>query len=132
MSATALPSASRRVPAQLVRFGLVGATNTIITLIAYTLIAAIAPAAAAAALGWAVGAVNGYRLNRAWTFASAVRGAAPAARYTGVQAVAAAVNAGAVWLLVANGHATHLVAELVGLPAASALAFVLCRWWVFA
>jgi len=71
MSATALQRP--RIPTvvtQLVRFGLVGATNTGLTLAVYSALVAFvgAPVAVAAAVGWGVGAVNGFVLNRAWTF----------------------------------------------------------------
>ncbi|WCB96193.1 hypothetical protein DSM104299_04949 [Baekduia alba] len=115
-------------PAQLVRFAVVGASNTVVTLITTMMLGLALPATVAAALGWGAGAVNGYRLNRGWTFASRARGAAPAARYVGVQALAAGVDAGGVWAL---SGSSRVVAALVALPVASLLAFVLCRRWVF-
>lgn len=126
------PARGGRLATQLVRFGVVGASNTVLTLAIYTALATAVPAVAAAAVGWCAGALNGYRLNRRWTFASGACGATPVLRYTGVQAVAGVLNAAAVWALVRNAGAPHVVAELVGLPMAAALAFVLCRWWVFA
>lgn len=116
---------------QLVRFGIVGASNTVLTFVTYMLAALVVPAVAAAVLGWVVGAANGYRLNSAWTFkASRARGARPISRYLVAQALGAGVSAGGVWLL--RGDAPHSVAELVSLPVAAALTFVLCRAWVFA
>ena len=83
MSATAIHRP--RVPPvilQLVRFGLVGAVNTALTLATYSVMLALgSPVALAGAVGWGVGGVNGYLLNRAWTFKGAARGAVPAARY---------------------------------------------------
>ena len=55
-----------------------------------------APVPLAGAVGWGVGAVNGYLLNRAWTFRGAARGAVPAARYVAVQLLGSALNA-ALW-----------------------------------
>ncbi|WP_051221925.1 GtrA family protein [Conexibacter woesei] len=124
------PSLRGPLPRQVVRFAVVGASNTVLTFIAYILLSAVMPAVAAAVLGWAVGAANGYRLNRGWTFASAARGLGPAGRYLVVQGLAAGVSAGGVVVL--GGSVPHAVAELVSLPVASALAFVLCRAWVFA
>jgi putative flippase GtrA len=116
---------------QVVCFAIVGASNTVLTFITYMLAALVMPAVAAAALGWIVGAANGYRLNSAWTFAgSGARGARPVGRYLVAQALGGAVSAGGVWLL--RGDAPHSVTELVSLPVASALTFVLCRAWVFA
>jgi putative flippase GtrA len=117
---------------QLVRFAVVGASNTIITLITYALLVAVGvPSVGAAVLSWSAGAANGYRLNRAWTFASAVRGARPAIRYVAVQAVGAGIDATAIWALVVDEHAPRIAGELVALPIATAVTFVCCRRWVF-
>jgi putative flippase GtrA len=117
---------------QLARFAVVGASNTAVTFIAYILLGLALPAVAAAALAWTAGAANGYRLNRGWTFASDARGFGVGARYAAVQGVAAGVDAGGVWLLRASwSSSSRIVAELVAIPAASLLAFVLCRRWVF-
>jgi putative flippase GtrA len=134
MSATVAPRP--RVPAlvlQLVRFGLVGATNTALTLAAYALLVAMhAPVPLAAAVGWGVGAVNGYLLNRAWTFRGAARGAVPAARYVAVQLMGSALNAALVAIAVGHEHLPRLTGELAVLPPVTILTFVLCRGWVFA
>jgi putative flippase GtrA len=118
---------------QLVRFGLVGATNTALTLVTYgALVALGTPVAAAGAAGWAVGAVNGYLLNRAWTFRSAARGRAVAARYLGVALVGSGLNAFLATLAVGHEHLPRLAGEVVVLPPVTLLSFVLCRMWVFA
>jgi putative flippase GtrA len=120
------------VSTQLVRFAVVGASNTMITLIMYALlVTAGVPSVAAAVLSWSGGAANGYRLNRAWTFASTVRGARPAVRYAAVQALGAGLNALAIWALVTHEHAPRIAGELVALPVATALTFLCCRRWVF-
>ena len=54
-----------------------GVTNTAVTLAAYAIVLGVGlPVPVAAVAGWTAGAVNGYRLNRAWTFHSALTGAA--------------------------------------------------------
>jgi putative flippase GtrA len=134
MSATVVPR--RRIPPlalQLVRFGLVGATNTALTLVTYVALVGLhAPVALAGAAGWGVGAVNGYRLNCAWTFGGAARGAIPAARYGAVQLMGSGLNALLVGIAVGHEHLPRLVGELVVLPPVTVLTFVLCRGWVFA
>ena len=134
MSATVI--ARRRVPpvvVQLVRFGLVGATNTALTLVTYlALVALHAPVPLAGAAGWGVGGVNGYLLNRAWTFRGAARGAIPAARYAAVALMGSGLNALLVSIAVGQEHLPRLAGELVVLPPVTILAFVLCRGWVFA
>jgi putative flippase GtrA len=125
-----LPSA---IVAQLVRYGLVGVTNTALTLAAYSaLIALGAPVALAAATGWAVGAVNGYRLNRGWTFRCALTGAGPATRYVMVAALGAGLDALGTTVAVGHDHLPRLAAEIAILPAVTIVTFVLCRRWVFA
>ena len=134
MSATAIHRP--RVPPvilQLVRFGLVGAVNTALTLATYSVMLALhAPAPLAGAVGWGVGATNGYLLNRAWTFRDAARGAVPAARYVAVQVTGSALNAALLAIAVGDEHLPRLAGELAVLPPVTMLTFVLCRGWVFA
>ncbi len=133
---TELALRRRPLPAvvvQLVRFGLVGATNTALTLATYAAMLGVdAPVALAGAVSWGVGAVNGYVLNRAWTFRGAARGAVPAARYVAVQLMGSALNAALVSIAVGQEHLPRLAGELVVLPPVTLLTFVLCRGWVFA
>jgi putative flippase GtrA len=134
MSATAVRRP--RVPPlvlQLVRFGLVGSTNTALTLATYAVLVALhAPVALAGAAGWAVGAVNGFVLNRAWTFRGTARGAVPAARYAVVALAGSGLNAALVSIAVSEQHLPRIAGELAVLPAVTLLSFVLCRSWVFA
>ena len=134
MSATVLPGPHvRPLVGQLVRFGLVGATNTALTLATYAVLVALhAPVPLAGAVGWGVGAANGYVLNRAWTFRGAARGAVPAARYVAVQLMGSALNAALVVIAVAHEHLPRLTGELAVLPPVTIFSFVLCRGWVFA
>jgi putative flippase GtrA len=134
MSATAVRRP--RVPPvvlQLVRFGLVGSTNTALTLATYAVLVALhAPVSLAGAAGWAVGAVNGFVLNRAWTFRGTARGALPAARYAVVAMAGSGLNAALVSIAVSEEHLPRIAGELAVLPPVTALSFVLCRSWVFA
>ena len=134
MSATAVRRP--RVPPvvlQLVRFGLVGSTNTALTLATYAVLVALhAPVAPAGAAGWAVGAVNGFVLNRAWTFRGTARGAVPAARYAVVALAGSGLNAALVSIAVSEQHLPRIAGELAVLPPVTLLSFVLCRSWVFA
>jgi putative flippase GtrA len=134
MSATVLER--RPIPpvvGQLVRYGLVGVTNTALTLGAYAaILAAGSPVPLAAAMAWAVGAVNGYLLNRAWTFRSDARGARPAARYAVLQLAAAGLDALAVGVLAGDAHLPRMAAEVVILPAVTLVTFAASRRWIFA
>jgi putative flippase GtrA len=121
------------IGAQLLRYGVVGATNTVLTFTTYAVLVAVgAPAAVAAATGWAVGAANGYRLNRAWTFHSVLTGAGPATRYVMVAALGAGLDALGTAVAVGHDHLPRLAAEIAILPAVTVVTFVLCRRWVFA
>jgi putative flippase GtrA len=134
MSATAV--ARRPLPAlivQLARYGLVGAINTALTLAAYAALVALGvPAPLAAAAGWSIGAVNGYVLNRGWTFGSVLGGVRPAVRYASVALLGAGLDASGVAVLIGHEGLPRLTGEIAIVPVVTALTFVLCRRWVFA
>jgi len=118
--------------AQLVRYVIVGVSNTAITLATYALaVRAGVPAVAASAIAFGAGAVNGYRLNRAWTFRSARRGAGVGARYVAVLLVGLAVNALGVALAVDVAELPRFAAEIAALAPATVATFGLARTWVF-
>jgi putative flippase GtrA len=118
--------------AQFVRYLVVGVSNTAITLVTYALaVRAGLPAVAASVVAFGAGAVNGYRLNRAWTFRSARRGAGAGARYVAVLLVGLAINAVGVALAVDVAELPRLAAEVAALPPATAATFLLARAWVF-
>lgn len=114
---------------RLVRFALVGVSNTLVTLIADVLLTrAGLPVAVAAAAGFAAGAANGFRLNRAWTFgATGARGTAVVARYVAIQALGAAISAGGAAALSDLLALARVAAEASALPAATAMTYILTR-----
>jgi putative flippase GtrA len=119
---------SRRGLLQLLRFCVVGASNTLITLLVYVGSTALGtPAPAAAALGFAVGAANGYLLNRAWTF----RAPGAVGRYVLVQALGAGASALGIGLATGAIDAGRLVAEGMVVPPVTLLTYVLSRRFVF-
>jgi putative flippase GtrA len=121
------------VRAQLVRYLLVGAVNTAVTLASYVLLVrAGVPAVAASVAAFGAGAVNGYRLNRRWTFRSDRQGAGTGARYLAVLLSGLAVNALGVALAVNVAELPRLAGEVLALPPATAVTFVLARSWAFA
>lgn len=121
----------RRELGRLLRFCVVGAGNTLLTLLAFGLLTlAGVPAVAASALGFAVGAINSYQLNARWTFAGATRTRTRAGRYAAVQLLGAGLSA----LGEAAGRAGglgRLGAELALLPVVTLLLYVLGRTLVF-
>jgi putative flippase GtrA len=115
---------------QLARFLAVGVSNTLLSLAVYgALLAAGAPTAAAAGLAFAAGAVNGYVLNRAWTF-GARDSLAARVRYVAVQAAGTAANGALVWLVVAAG-AGRLAAYVVAVPPVTLGTFLANRGWTY-
>ena len=116
----------------LIRFAAVGVTNTIVSLLSYTLLIAIGvPAALAAATAFALGAANGYRLNRSWTFRVVSGGARVLARYVSVQGLGAALSALGVTLAVVDLGLPRIAAEAVVLPLVTLTTFTLSRRLVF-
>ncbi len=61
---------SAPVVVQFVKFGIVGVSNTLLTLVVYTVLLKVFGVwyLAASAIGFIVGATNGFLLNRKWTF----------------------------------------------------------------
>ena len=117
---------------QLVRYLVVGASNTAITLAAYALLVrAGAPAVVASVAAFAAGAVNGFLLNRRWTFRSDRRGARAAARYAVVLALGVGLNASGVALAVDVARLSKIAGEVAALPPVTATTFLLSRAWVF-
>lgn len=110
----------------LVRYATVGLANTLITLATFTLLThGDTPAPVASALAFAAGAINGYILNRNWTF----RTPGPVTRYIAVQVLGAVTSAAAIARV--DTVLPHLAAEVVVLPAVTVLTYTLARVYVF-
>jgi putative flippase GtrA len=118
---------------QWLRFATVGGSNTLLSWCLYAgLVRVGVHYLLASSVGFAVGALNSYALNRRWTFRSRGRRLPEALRFGVVQCVGLAVD---VWLLYALVHGVgiyHLLAQALVFPAASALTFLLSRHWAFA
>jgi putative flippase GtrA len=107
---------------QFLRFAAVGLTNTALSLAVYPL---------AGALGFAAGAVNGYVLNRRWTFACA-DSAATRARYLAVQLGGLGATTGLLWLVVSVGALGELAGYALTIPVVTLATFAANRGWAFA
>jgi putative flippase GtrA len=116
---------------QLARYVTVGAANTAISFAAYALLIAVAvPSEIAAVLAFAVGAVNGYVLNRRWTF-SAPDSARARLVYTCVQAAGALAAGALVWVLVHEMGADRIGAYVAAVPPVTLATFAANRCWTF-
>jgi putative flippase GtrA len=117
---------------QLLRFMIVGASNTAITLAAYAaLVAAGVPYLPAGAAAYALGGVNGFVLNRSWTFAHRGHILPAAARYGAVTAAGIGVNLGLLRAAIALG-VPHAAGEVVAVAPVTLVGFALNRAWAFA
>jgi putative flippase GtrA len=81
-------------------------------------------------IAFAAGAVNGYALNRRWTFhaAGSNRGRVT---YVAVQALGLAMTAGLLWALVDVGSVGRVVAQALSIPPVTLTTFVLNRQVTF-
>ena len=114
------------------RFLLVGVGNTVLSFIAYRLLLAIStPYVLAAALGFSVGAVNGYVFNRRWTF-----GARDSARarllYLAVQILGVASTSLLVLFFVRVVGTGKVGAYVAAIPPVTVCMFLANRVWTFA
>ena len=116
---------------QLARFLVVGVANTVLSFIAYRLLLALgAWYVLAAPVAFVVGAVNGYILNRRWTFAAPDTTRARVL-YVSVQIVGAASTSLLVFLFVQVGVG-KVVAYLAAIPPVTLCMFAANRLWTFA
>ena len=99
---------------------------------AYTALVAVgAPYPLAGALGFAAGAVNGYVLNRRWTFTAIDTGRARA-RYLAVQVGGLAETTALLSLLVTVGALDRYLGYALTIPAVTLATFAANRSWTLA
>jgi len=126
-----MPPGSARLAGQFAKFVAVGAGNTAISFLAYTgLVAVGVPYVAAGAAGFAAGAVNGYVLNRRWTFHGDDSTRARL-RYLAVQAAGLGATSSLLALLVEAGGLDRLEAYAITVPLVTAAMFLANRSWTF-
>ncbi len=114
---------------RLVRYATVGVANTLLTFVAFAVLThAGVNASVASALAFAAGAINGYSLNRRWTFQA--RG--HFGRYVAVQALGAACSAAGIVIVAAAITARRPLDECLVIPAVTMLTYTLSRRVVFA
>jgi putative flippase GtrA len=114
------------------RFLLVGVANTVLSFVVYRLLLALETwYVIAAPVAFAVGALNGYVLNRRWTFAA--RDSARARfLYVAVQVAGALSTSLLVVFFVRVVDVGKVGAYLAAIPPVTVLMFVANRRWTFA
>jgi putative flippase GtrA len=127
-----IPS-NRPIATQFVKFGIVGISNTLLTFLVYTLLLKVFGVwyLAASAIGFAVGAVNGFMLNRRWTFREHVGDALTPVRWFVVQGCGLLANLGLVYLLVQEGGLDKLLGQACATAIVVVLTFIANRSWTF-
>jgi putative flippase GtrA len=117
---------------QFARFLVVGVANTVLSFVAYRLLLSVGtPYVPAAALGFAVGAVNGYVFNRRWTF-NARDSARARVLYVAVQATGALSTSLLVLFFHRAAGAGKVGAYLAAIPPVTVCMFIANRVWTFA
>jgi len=118
---------------QLVKFGIVGVSNTLITLVVYTVLLKVFGVwyLAASAIGFAAGATNGFLLNRRWTFRGHVGDALTPVRWAIVQGCGLGINEGLLFLFVHDAHLDKLLAQVCATAVVTLTTFFVNRAWTF-
>ncbi len=127
------PQLNVHVLVQFVKFGIVGVSNTLLSLAIYALLVEGLGVwyLAASAIGFVVGAVNGFLLNRRWTFRGHVGDALTPVRWGVVQSCGLLLNLGLVALCVESLGLGKLLAQAVAIAIVVVLTFVANRAWTF-
>jgi putative flippase GtrA len=134
---TSVAGATRRLSApvivQFVKFGTVGASNTLLAFLVYTLLLKVFGVwyLAAAAIGFLIGAVNSFLLNRRWTFKEHVGDALTPVRWGIVQSCGLGLNEGLLYLLVHDAHLDKLLGQAFATGVVTVLTFFANRAWTF-
>jgi len=125
------PSAPMLV--QFVKFGIVGVSNTLLTLVVYTVLLKVFGVwyLAASGIGFIVGAINGFLLNRRWTFRDHVGDALTPVRWGVVQTCGLGVDEGLLYLFVHDAHLDKLIAQVCATAVVTVSTFFINRAWTF-
>jgi putative flippase GtrA len=126
-----LPGA--HVLVQFVKFGIVGISNTLLTLAVYTLLLKVFGVwyLAASAIGFIAGTINSFLLNRRWTFRGHVGDALTPVRWTIVQCAGLGINEGLLYLLVDDARIDKLLAQVAATAVVTVTTFAGNRAWTF-
>jgi putative flippase GtrA len=119
---------------QFVKYGLVGASNTLITLATYALCVKLLgiPYLVSLPIGYALGGLNSYLLNRHWTFqAGHLSHAHSGTRFAIVQLGAIIANEALLYVLVHDAHVEKIAAQAILTVPVVIVTFFINRLWTF-
>jgi putative flippase GtrA len=121
------------VLAQFVKFGIVGVSNTLLTLVVYTVLLKVLGVLylAASAIGFIVGAINGFLLNRRWTFREHVGDSLTPVRWGVVQTCGLGVDEVLLYVFVHDAHLDKLIAQVCATAVVTVSTFFANRAWTF-
>jgi putative flippase GtrA len=124
---------SAPVLVQFVKFGIVGVSNTLLFFAIYTVLLKGFGVwyLAASAIGFIVGAVNGFLLNRRWTFSDHVGDSLTPVRWGIVQGCGLALNEGLLYAFVDGASIDKLLGQAFATIIVTVLTFVVNRAWTF-
>ncbi|HLB20519.1 MAG TPA: GtrA family protein [Solirubrobacteraceae bacterium] len=132
-----LPAPLERINApvlvQFVKFGVVGVSNTLLAFTIYTVLLKVFGVwyLAASAIGFVLGAVNGFLLNRRWTFAGHVGDALTPVRWGIVQGCGLGLNLGLLYLFVDDAGIEKLLSQALATAIVTVITFLVNRAWTF-
>jgi putative flippase GtrA len=118
---------------QFVKFGIVGISNTLLTLAIYTFLLKVAGMwyLAASAIGFIAGTVNSFLLNRRWTFRGHVGDALTPVRWGVVQCTGLGINEGLLFVFAHDARLDKLLAQVLATAIVTVSTFTANRAWTF-
>jgi len=126
--------AGRRGVRQFVKFGIVGASGFVVNLVVFTLLqrGTALPIWLDFSLGFMVGGVSNYFLNRVWTFRSSGHAGLEGAKFLTVSFLALILGNLVIWVYESVlGQHHHHTAWLVATLSGMLLNFFLNKYWTF-
>jgi len=119
---------------QFIKYGVVGASNTVLTFAVYSgLVTAGLHYLIAVVIGYLIGSLNSYVLNRHWTFrARDIAHTQAGSRFAVVQVAAIGANVVLLYVFVHKLEVAKIPAQAILTLPVLAVTFFVNRWWSFA
>lgn len=118
---------------QFLKYGIVGVSNTLLTYVTFTFLAEVLGVyyLAASAIGFIVGAVNGFVLNSRWTFKEHAGDLLTPVRWTIVQGCGLLADLGLLYLFVHDLDVDKLIGQAFAIGIVVVATFFVNRTWTF-